>query len=189
MRHRYQQFRHDPFHLFRKSRGSVDAVSSLGVPESLRAFQQWKYSIRSEGIRRIWKEQYINDYSDGGPELAALHRLVRGVRAAGVPFLVVLMPTSDEWAGLHPGGANDVERFKRLLASFVKDWEVPFVDPTPEFSSHDFFVDPLHLNAAGMKRFAEVLASPIAELLRSTGHPIASTPPPGRGPGSFSAGG
>jgi len=161
---RLRRFVNDPRYLFRKSRGRFAAVSPLGMLDALRVFKERTYRI-PDRIRRVWVEQYLNDFEVGGTELAALRRLVHGVRSSGIPILVVQTPTTPDWTALHPGGEQDFDRFKAALSSAIRELDVPFVDMTPAFSSLEPFADPIHLNQTGWRRFTGIICDQIGNLM------------------------
>jgi hypothetical protein len=134
----------------------------LGLLRWFLVFRFRKYTIEDQQIQ-LWKE-VLDGYEVGGEEMAALGRLIDGLRAAGVAPVVVRMPCTDDWVDLHPGGRRDFENFETALDSAARQHDVPHVDLRTPFSSLEEFADPVHLNGEGQVRFTNLLADVLAQL-------------------------
>jgi hypothetical protein len=153
----------EPKRFFRKGRGQRAEVTQLGMLHALSVFTDVPYQL-TERVLTTWKK-IIHPYEVGGHELAALGRLVDGTRAAGVQFLMVLMPVTQDWIDLHPHGQQDFDRFRQVLAAFVGDRDIPFIDLMPEPASRDGYADAVHRNDEGRRRFTEMLSRYTADFL------------------------
>jgi hypothetical protein len=156
----------DPKRLFRKSRGEQVAVTPLGMLHALSVFRGVPYQL-TERVLATWGK-IVLDYEVGGHELAALARLVDATRAAGVKFLMVLMPVTQDWIEIHPHGQQDFDRFKHALDSFVAERDVAFIDLMSEPWAREEYADAVHRNDEGREHFTNVLSGYTADLLAST---------------------
>jgi hypothetical protein len=138
----------------------------LGTPRAILLFRFRSYRSDDRQIE-IWNE-LLNEFEVGGEEMAALDRLITGVRAAGVVPVLVRMPVTEDWVALHPKGTSDFEQFERTLSTFARERAVPYADLAQQFSSHDDYADPVHLNGQGLLRFTEILAGVINEVAASS---------------------
>ena len=164
--YRIRRFKSDPLYLFRKRRGQFAAVSKLGMLRAGNVFSGAGYGA-PERIVRVWSDQYVNDYSVGGPERAALMRLIAGARAASAEVLIVQVPNSADWITYHPHGAADFEAFTQILRSIVAETGVQFHDMNSEFSvlkPEDVFSHPIHVNFVGRRYFSELCVEQLQSL-------------------------
>lgn len=136
-------------------------VSDLGFLLFAKVFHQRPYQVRDRQIE-IWRKALF-DYEAGGQERAALDRLIDDMRARGVKVLLVKMPVSPDWIGMHPRGAEDFARFEHVLEAFVRERDVPYADLWSRFTTLDDFADPIHVNGAGQERFTRMLADLLAD--------------------------
>jgi hypothetical protein len=150
---RRSMFQADPF-----QRGT--ACRRLGLLRFFLVFRYREYQIEDKQLE-IWREA-LNDYAIGDDDITSLHRLISGLRAAGVTPLIVRTPAAPDWVGLHPHGDADVERFDAVIASAAKIDGVAFVDLAPRFPTLEDYADPVHVNGRGQERFTAFLATAIA---------------------------
>ncbi len=150
---------------FSKQRGVKAGCTPLGDLERLSIFRGVPYGPPRERMLASWR-RIVHEYDAGGAELQALNRLVDSVTRAGVEALVVRMPVTPDWVPFHPNGGADFDRFVRTLEGFAADRRVRYLDLSKEFGSLDEFVDALHLNDVGRKRFTSIVC---AELSGSVG--------------------
>jgi hypothetical protein len=143
--------------LFRNPRSrQASTCRRLGTPRALLLFRFRAYRSEERQIQ-IWKE-LLNHFEVGDGEMAALGRLIDGLRAARITPLLVRMPITRDWIDLHPGGGVDFERFERALSFFALERRVPYADIASEFDSLEDYADPVHLNGKGLLRFTNILA-------------------------------
>jgi hypothetical protein len=161
---RYRTELRRPVTVLRGTSKKRASVSPLGVIGSLPEFHRRPYGIRPDFRFRTEQETYRN-FALGGDQLRALDGLVGVLRGRGVDVVIVNMPVTDDALAMHPGGREDYERAARALETLARERDVRFVDMSSNFPSHDGFVDPLHLNAAGAKRFTERLVPVLRQLL------------------------
>lgn len=132
------------------------------MPRGLLFFRYREYRIDERQLP-IW-HQLVADYDVGGEEMAALRRIIDGVRGAGAVPILVRMPVTSDWVDMHPQGARDFRRFADALESFARVNGVAYADIASRFASLDDFADPVHLNGKGLARFTDALAGSIAQI-------------------------
>jgi hypothetical protein len=134
------------------------AVTPAGTLEIIDRFHARPYTPGAARQLANWDRAFTR-YAPGGPQRAALERLVRDLVRQGVTVIVVRMPVTGDLARLLPRGTADLEAFGRALAAFVSSHPVRFVDADAALGGDtSLFTDPLHLNAAGAARFTAILA-------------------------------
>lgn len=148
--------------------GARDKPRAVGPGGTLTAFAEFlsrPYAISPVFQRRTEEESY-HRYAVGGVQIAALGRTVDRLRGAGIRVVIVQMPVTEDFVSLHPAGIRDVRRYERALDRFARSRETTLLDATGHFRDRIFFVDPLHLNAAGRRRFTEFIAPMLGRELR-----------------------
>lgn len=140
-------------------------VGPRGVLAAMPEFHSRPYAIPAEFRRRTEEESY-HEYTLGGPQLQALEQLADALESRGVSLIVVKLPVTSDLIPMHPRGGADYERYERTLETFVDTHDVGFVDASAHIGDESEFVDPIHLNAHGMRSFTELVAPAIR---RATG--------------------
>ena len=133
-------------------------VNAYGVTNSLGPFQRRPYGF-GEAFRLRITESVLNDYRISRAEIAALDRLVRALDGMKIGVALVEMPLTRDVIPMHTHGERDYAAFKRALAAFEASHHVVAVDMRTPFPETSEFVDPLHLDARGARRFTSMLAS------------------------------
>jgi hypothetical protein len=114
-------------------------------------------------------DQLLNDYEPSDDQAAALAALVRDLRGEGTQVVLLLLPVTDDYVGLHPDGAADYEAFREEVLDLGDDQEVPVVDAHDWAQGDQEFADTHHLNAAGAARFSQELPAMLPEPATDTG--------------------
>lgn len=139
------------------TRETGNQVGPGGTLTTLAEFQSRPYAISPEFRRRAERESY-HRFAVGGVQIAALGRTVDALRRAGIRVVIVQLPVTEDIVSLHPDGIRDVGRYERVLDRFMRSRKATLADATSRIRDRRFFVDPLHLNAAGRRRFTEFIA-------------------------------
>ncbi len=103
----------------------------------------------------------LRNYEPNPLELAALGRIVDGLRADGIEVVLADMAVSEDWADKHPGGVDDLESYRVALTDFAEEREVGLIDLTAA-GDREFFIDPIHANGLGAARSTATLAEAMA---------------------------
>lgn len=163
---RYRTELRRPTHILHGDPRAKDAaVDELGTLRAIRNFQKRPYAVPPE-FRRRTKEESFHDYTVGGAQENTLARLSSELQRMDATLVVVKMPVTSDVFGLHPHGKRDYKSYERALKQFVESHDVVFVDAASRISDPKFFVDPVHLNAAGAARFTRLLARTLRSLAR-----------------------
>lgn len=134
--------------------GEVDATGLLrAIPE----FHARPYALPAEFKRRTERDSY-HAFAIGGEQLAALARIADKLERRDISLVLVKMPVTNDLVPLHPRGARDYALFERTLSGFASSRPITYADADARFSNKRFFVDPIHLNAQGMRRFTAFIA-------------------------------
>lgn len=110
--------------------------------------------------RRSLGRGALRDFQIGEEQVQALRDLVEDLRSAGVEVLLLATPVTDDWVGLHPGGAADHDAFLRTVDQLADETGVPFVEAG--VWDDELFADPLHVNRAGMERLTVLVRDELA---------------------------
>ncbi|MBI2705406.1 MAG: hypothetical protein HYX32_08980 [Actinobacteria bacterium] len=105
--------------------------------------------------------QLLNDYQLDAGLLTAEADLVRALQGAGVSVVLLVLPVTDDYAALHPGGKEQFDAFLALARSTATATGVPFID-LARGTAADRFADTNHLNAAGADAFSRDLPGLLA---------------------------
>jgi hypothetical protein len=136
-------------------------VGPRGVLGAIPDFHKRPYAVPAEFKRRTEEESY-HDYTVGGSQLRALERLADTLERRSITLVLVKMPVTTDLVPLHPRGRRDYERYERALENFADSHAVEFVDAAAHIGDPTDFVDPIHLNARGMRTFTRLLAPVIS---------------------------
>ena len=159
---RYRRF------LFRRALFQQDRLQratscrALGLLRWAMVFRYRGYTIKTRQMR-AWKEA-LNEYAIGSEWVAAIGRIVDGLKAAGVTPIIAPIPYTDDWIPFHPRGAEDLESWKRAIREVASEHGSAFVDLRDRFSVAEHFADPVHSNGEGQTRFTTLIADEIAAL-------------------------
>ncbi|CAN5671496.1 hypothetical protein BH20ACT2_BH20ACT2_23350 [soil metagenome] len=98
----------------------------------------------------------LEGWEVGTRDVAALRRLIGGVRDAGARAVLVRMPITDEYVARHPDGATDYAEYTAATEDIAAEEGAEVVD-FDELSDHDLFVDLIHVNRQGSRLFSAEL--------------------------------
>ena len=110
--------------------------------------------------RRSLGRGALRDFRVGAEQVRALRELVEDLRSDGIEVLLLATPVTDDWVGLHPGGAADHDAFLRTVDQLADETGVPFVEAG--VWEDGLFADPLHVNRAGMERLTALVRDELA---------------------------
>ena len=99
------------------------------------------------------RNEIVNGFAMGGPQLQAVRELVTELKAGGTRVLLLEMPATEEFHAMYPQGMRDVEAARALLARTAADLEVPWI-PVADLPQ-GWFADCVHLNGRGMREWTE----------------------------------
>ncbi len=106
---------------------------------------------------RFARTELLNDFHLGGDQTDATRDLLDGLADRGVDTAVVVMPVTDDYIQLHPGGRAQFQEFLDLAEELATDAGATFVD-LHDFGPGDaWFADTHHLNEEGATQLSEAL--------------------------------
>lgn len=108
----------------------------------------------------------FRDYGISDVETAALARVVSSLQSQGIRVVLADMPVSEDYPGLHPGGAPTYERYREAVQAFATEHRVSLVD-LRDLHEHRYFVDPIHMNGDGAARFSRGLVDRVMPCSRA----------------------
>ncbi|MCP3973232.1 MAG: hypothetical protein GY720_01925 [bacterium] len=145
---RYRNVLRDPSE-WGEDRGFDEAAAILGADGERRDFEE---GITAKRRRQV--EARLTEYSIDANDIAAIHRTVVELRAAGTEVVFVHMPVPQRYVALHPEGAADVASTRTAIDRLGEVLEVDVIDASSGFSDRDF-VDFTHLDEAAAAAFTE----------------------------------
>ncbi|HYD09951.1 MAG TPA: SGNH/GDSL hydrolase family protein [Acidimicrobiales bacterium] len=101
----------------------------------------------------------LREYEVSREDVDALGRLIDALRDDGIDVVLMDMPTSSDWAGLHPRGERDVADYREALAEVAERHDVELVDLTGVVEGTEHFQDPLHLDDDGTELLTDEAAA------------------------------
>ncbi|WAT17566.1 hypothetical protein OZN62_11645 [Aurantiacibacter sp. MUD11] len=97
-------------------------------------------------------------------QVAALEAFLAESEEQGWPVFLTFVPTTAQWQAIEPDKAAEVDALLQGLAD--RHDNVTFIDLRDPWSERtEFFIDPIHLNAAGSREVTADLYAKIAPLL------------------------
>jgi DltD protein len=110
---------------------------------------------------RFAQNELLNDFHLGGDQTEAAEDLLTGLADRDVDTAIVVLPVTDDYVDLHPGGAAQYEEFLALVERLASENGAEFIDLHDLAPDDSWFADTHHLNATG----AEALSTALPELL------------------------
>jgi hypothetical protein len=123
-------------------------------------------SAATDGPAAVFtREQLLGGFALVDDPVGRLARLVDAVRDEGAArgqvttVVLVVLPTTDAFASLHPNGADDVAAARQAVLDAATTAGVPVVDFSEDRWPADHFADTHHLNGRGARRLSAELAT------------------------------
>lgn len=116
----------------------------------------------SEKKRAYIEGELLGDYEFGPRTVAALDRVVAGIRAAGSDLVLVEMPVTNELVPMLPRGEADLRAARQVLQREAARHDVRLVTEVGEVTDHRWFADCVHFHGVGMAHVSNVLAGALA---------------------------
>lgn len=102
-------------------------------------------------------DQLLNDYAPDGDQRAALARLAGDLADRGHQVVLLVLPVTDDYQALHPGGPADFDAFLDEAAEVAEQAGADLVDAHDWAPGDEVFADTHHLNGAGAAAFSAAL--------------------------------
>src|SRR5262249_7010790 len=118
----------------------------------------------SPASKAFLTSQLLNDYQPDPGLLSSEAELIRALRADGIDVALVVLPVTDDYLALHPGGAPQFDSFLGDVRRLATDTSTPLLD-LHAGRPVDQFADTHHLNGSG----ADALTRQLPDLLAAQG--------------------
>ena len=106
---------------------------------------------------RFAQNELLNDFHLGGEQTDAAEDLLAGLADRDVDTAVVVLPVTQDYVDLHPGGAAQYDEFLALAERIAADNGAEFIDLHDLAPDDSWFADTHHLNATGATELSEAL--------------------------------
>ena len=118
---------------------------------------------RSPLIPAFFRQTVTYRFAVGPSQVATALGALSDIRASGAGALLVDMPITSDYIGLHPNGWADWARYEQAMNSIVTRSRVPEVPA--QLWTPAYFADPIHLNGAGARRLTAILVARVRGML------------------------
>jgi hypothetical protein len=108
------------------------------------------------------RDQLLNDFAIGSSQVQSMRALLTELDDDDTDVVVVILPVTDEYVELHPGGADDFEAFLATVDEVAADTGTDVVDLHDAGYADELFADTHHLNGAGSERLSRELADALS---------------------------
>jgi hypothetical protein len=112
---------------------------------------------------RFAQNELLNDFELGGDQTAAADELLGGLAERGVGAAVVVLPVTEDYVDLHPGGRAQYEEFLGLAERLATENGAAFIDLHDLAPDDSWFADTHHLNATGSDALSAALPGLLPE--------------------------
>lgn len=130
----------------------------------------------SAGIVQFLRQGPLGNWRLGERELAQLREMLGALERAHVRTIVVSMPVTATYVGLHPRGRTDYDQAVAAMRAEAVAAGASFVDEGVWETG--WFSDPIHLNGRGAARLSAMLATQVSGPGSSVGAATGPPPPP-----------
>jgi hypothetical protein len=141
----------------RVARLDASGIDGLLGPQGEGLSRRDLHYVPSPVTDRFAQNELLNDFHLGGDQSAATERLLRGLVDRGVDTAVVVLPVTDDYVALHPGGRAQFDQFLDLAEQLATEAGAQFVDLHDLAPGDQWFADTHHLNAVGAEHLSRAL--------------------------------
>jgi hypothetical protein len=106
---------------------------------------------------RFAQNELLNDFHLGGDQTEAAQDLLAELADRDVDTAVVVLPVTQDYVELHPGGAAQYEEFLALAERIATENGAEFIDLHDLAPDDSWFADTHHLNATGSAELSAAL--------------------------------
>lgn len=144
----------------RLSTGGIDGIIGPDGEGLSRRALRYRGSV---GLQRFDQTELLNDFAIGGAQTVAAANLIEGLRDQGIAVVLMLLPVTQDYIGLHPNGPADFERFLTRARGLATATGATLVDAHDWATSDAVFADTHHLNGRGALAFSADLPGLMAD--------------------------
>jgi hypothetical protein len=142
---------------------SADGVEGVIGPSGEGLSRRELTYVSAVSLQRFAQTELLNDFHIGGRQTEAAEDLLRGLADRGVETVVVALPVTQDYIGLHPEGEADFRDFLTAAEQVAEASGATFVDAHDWAASTEQFADTHHLNGEGALAFSADLPALMAE--------------------------
>ena len=118
---------------------------------------------RSPLIPAFFRQTVTYRFTVGPSKVATVLGTLHDIKASDASTLLVDMPITREYIGLHPNGWADWAAYEQAMTSIVSQSGV--AEMPAQLWTPPYFADPIHLNGAGARRLTGLLVTRIRGML------------------------
>ena len=133
---------------------SADGIDGVIGPDGEGLSRRQLRYVRAVSLQRFVQTELLNDFAVGGEQTDAARALLDGLRERGVEPVLVALPVTEDYVGLHPHGEADFARFLETAETLADETGATYVDAHDWAASDDLFADTHHLNGEGTTNFS-----------------------------------
>ncbi len=142
----------------REPRLGPEGIDGLLGPEGQGLSRRDLHYTPSPVTDRFVTTELLNDFRLGGTQTEATRALLAGLGDRGIDTAVVVLPVTEDYVGLHPGGEAQFEEFLALARQLAEDAGATFIDLHDLAPDDSWFADTHHLNGTGSAALSGALA-------------------------------
>ncbi len=147
----------------REPRLTADGIDGLLGPDGQGLSRQELTYAPSPITERFAQNELLNDFHLGGAQTEATEDLLAGLADRDVDTAVVVLPVTQDFVDLHPGGAAQHEEFLALVERLAEEHGAEFLDLHDLAPDDSWFADTHHLNRTGSEALSGALPGLLPE--------------------------
>lgn len=141
----------------REPRLSAAGIDGVLGPEGQGLSRQDLRYEPSPLTERFAQSELLNDFHLGGAQAEAATGLLEGLADRGVDTAVVVLPVTEDYVALHPGGEAQYEEFLALAQRIAGEAGAEFIDLHDRAPDDSWFADTHHVNETGAGELSRAL--------------------------------
>lgn len=147
----------------RRPRLGPDGIEGVLGPGGQGLSRQDLLYTPSPLTERFAQNELLNDFHLGGEQTEAAEELLDGLADRDVDTAMVVLPVTEDYVDLHPGGATQFEEFLALVERIAAEHGAEFIDLHDLAPDDSWFADTHHLNATGAEGLSTALPGLLPE--------------------------
>jgi len=147
----------------RTERLSPDGIEGIIGPDGEGLSRRPLRYTGAVSIQRFDQTELLNDFRMGGTQIDAAAELVTELDDRGVEVVLLLLPVTQDYVGLHPDGGADFQRFLVTARRLAERTGAVLVDAHGWAQGDALFADTHHLNGDGALAFSADLPALLAD--------------------------
>jgi hypothetical protein len=154
-------------------RTTADSLATVLGPDGEGLSRRQLVDAGDPVSRQFVQRQLLANYDLGADPEGRVASMVERVTRSGATVVLALLPTTGEFAGLHPRGATDLDEVARVVRSAAQRTGALVIDLRGVEPGTQGFADTHHLNGTG----ATAVSKAVPGALASAGVPVVTCTP------------